>query len=322
MRASRLVNLLLLLQNRGQLTAGELARELEVSERTIYRDVDALASAGIPIYAERGPHGGVRLVEGYRTRLTGMTGDEAGALFLSGIPGPAAELGLGTVMTAARLKVLAALPTERRSRASRLVERFYLDATAWFRPGDTVPHLPALAEAVWEGFRARITYDRGDAMVERLVEPLGIVLKGGTWYLVGRRDGEIRTYRVARVGSVEIGDRFERPDTFDLEAYWVESSAAWERDVPRLEVVVRVDPAFLDDLAGQLGGDVVDDAERLEGHDPEGWARLRLRLTYPHDAPGRLLGLGSHLEVVEPAEVRQRVVALAGGVLARHADGP
>jgi predicted DNA-binding transcriptional regulator YafY len=321
MRASRLVNLLLLLQNRGQLTAAELARELEVSERTIYRDVDALAAAGIPIYAERGPHGGVRLVEGYRTRLTGMTSDEAGALFLSGIPGPAAELGLGTVMTAARLKVLAALPTELRSRATRLVERFYLDATAWFRTGDPVPHLPALAEAVWEGFRVRITYDRGDATVERLVEPLGIVLKGGTWYLVGRRDGEIRTYRVARVGSVALGDRFERPQGFDLDAYWVESSAAFEREAPRLEVVVRVDPAFIDDLAGQLGADVVDDAERLDGHDPEDWTRLRLRLTYPHDAPGRLLGLGSHLEVVEPEDVRQRVVALARGVLARHADG-
>jgi predicted DNA-binding transcriptional regulator YafY len=321
MRASRLVNLLLLLQNRGQLTAAELARELEVSERTVYRDVDALAAAGIPIYAERGPHGGVRLVEGYRTRLTGMTSDEAGALFLSGMPGPAAELGLGTVMTAARLKVLAALPTELRSRASRLVERFYLDATAWFRTGDTVPHLPALAEAVWEGIRVRITYDRGDATVERLVEPLGIVLKGGTWYLVGRRDGEIRTYRVTRIRSVELGDRFERPQGFDLEAYWVESSAAWERDVPRLEVVVRVDPAFIDDLAGQLGGEVVDEAERLDGHDSEGWTHLRLRLTYPHDAPGRLLGLGSHLEVVEPPEVRQRVVALAGGVLARHVGG-
>jgi predicted DNA-binding transcriptional regulator YafY len=224
-------------------------------------------------------------------------------------------------MTAARLKVLAALPTELRSRASRLVERFYLDATAWFRAGDTVPHLPPLAEAVWEGIRVRITYDRGDATVERLVEPLGIVLKGGTWYLVGRRDGEIRTYRVARIGSVELGDRFERPAGFDLEAYWVESSAAFEREAPRLVVVVRVDPEFLDDLAGQLGADVVDDAERLGDDDPDGWTRLRLRMTYPHDAPGRLLGLGSHLEVVEPVEVRQRVVALAGGVLARHADG-
>src|SRR6187397_3368241 len=162
MRASRLVQLLLLLQARGRTTAAVLATELEVSERTIHRDVEALSAAGIPIYAERGPHGGVRLVEGYRTRLTGMTEDEARALFLSGLPGPAAELGLGTVMTAARLKVLAALPPELRSRASRLVERFHLDATGWFHTGEEAPLLGTLSEAVWESHAVDIVYDRGD----------------------------------------------------------------------------------------------------------------------------------------------------------------
>src|SRR4051812_27445086 len=212
MRASRLVSLLLLLQNRGQLTAAELARELEVSERTVFRDVEALGAAGIPIYAERGPHGGVRLVDGYRTRLTGMTQDEAGALFLSGLPGPAAELGLGTVMTAARLKVLAALPSELRARANRLVERFYLDAAVWFRGEEAVPHLPALAEAVWESRAVAIAYDRGDEVSERTVEPLGLVLKAGIWYVVARRDGEIRTYRASRIQSLELQqERFERP---------------------------------------------------------------------------------------------------------------
>src|SRR6185369_5954386 len=150
MRASRLINLLLLLQTRGQMTAAELATELEVSERTVHRDIEALSAAGVPVFANRGPLGGVSLVEGYRTRLTGMTGEEAEALFLSGVPGPAAELGLGTVMAAARLKVLAALPPELRSRASRLVERFHLDATGWFHAGEEAPALGAVSEAVWE----------------------------------------------------------------------------------------------------------------------------------------------------------------------------
>ena len=321
MRASRLVSLLLLLQNRGQLTAAELARELEVSERTVFRDVEALSAAGIPIYAERGPHGGVRLVEGYRTRLTGMTQDEAGALFLSGLPGPAAELGLGTLMTAARLKVLAALPTELRARATRLVERFYLDAAAWFHADRPVPHLPALAEAVWESQVVQIGYDRGDEIADRLVEPLGLVLKAGIWYLVARREGEVRTYRVSRIRSLERGEeRFDRPADFDLPAYWLESSAAWERDVPRLRVDVRVQPDHLDDLADQIGAEAYDAAERLDVEDPEGWVRLRLRLTYPHDAPGRLLGLGASLEILDPPETRQRVVALARGVLTRHEE--
>jgi predicted DNA-binding transcriptional regulator YafY len=319
MRASRLVTLLLLLQTRGRMTAAELAQELEVSERTVHRDVDALGEAGVPIYAERGPHGGVQLVEGYRTRLTGMTGDEAEALFLSGLPGPAAELGLGTVVTAARLKVLAALPSELRVRASRLVERFYLDAAGWFRGGDSVPHLAAVAEAVWEGRRLWIEYERDDVRVERVLEPLGLVLKAGTWYAVASVEGEIRTYRLSRVTAARpLDERFERPDGFDLASHWAESIAAYEREVPRIDVIVSVAPARLDALADLLGSQVVADAERLAEPDPDGWTRLVLRLDYPHDAPGRLLGLGRDMEVLSPPEVRARVIELARGVTERH----
>jgi predicted DNA-binding transcriptional regulator YafY len=320
MRASRLVTLLLLLQTRGRLTAAELARELEVSERTVHRDVEALSEAGVPVYAERGPHGGVQLVDGYRTRLTGMTGDEAEALFLSGLPGPAAELGLGTVVTAARLKVLAALPTELRVRASRLVERFYLDAAGWFRGAEPVPHLSTLAEAVWESRRVTIDYERGDQRVGRVLEPLGLVLKAGTWYTVAGVDGQPRTYRVSRVTAATLSDdHFERPRGFDLAAFWAESSAAYERELERLTVVVRVPRNRIGSLADFVGGKAVEGAEVLDEPDPDGWTRLRLRVDWPEEAPGRLLGLGGDLEVLEPVEVRERLVELARGAITRHA---
>jgi predicted DNA-binding transcriptional regulator YafY len=314
MRASRLVSLLLLLQTRGRMTAAQLADELEVSERTIHRDVDALSAAGVPIYAERGPYGGVQLVDGYRTRLTGMTAHEAEAVFLAGLPGPAAELGLGTVMTAARLKVLAALPIELRARASRLVERFHLDAAGWFQAGDPVPHLATLAEAVWEGHRVQVAYERGDETVERVLDPLGLVLKGGIWYVVASVEGQVRTYRISRVASATaLEERFDRPPDFDLPEFWAESIATYERDVPRLEVGVRVDPLYLGRLADYVGGPTMAAAQHKEGTDPDGWVRLRLRIDWPGDAPGHLLGMGAHLEVIDPPEVRARVAAMATG---------
>ncbi len=320
MRASRLVTLLLLLQTRGQQTAAELARELEVSERTVHRDVDALSAAGVPIYAERGPHGGVRLVDGYRTRLTGMTAEEAEALFLSGLPGPAAELGLGTVVTAARLKVLAALPAELRTRASRLVERFYLDAAGWFQAGEDVPHLATLAEAVWEGRRVGVEYERGDQRVERTLEPLGLVLKAGTWYTVAGTDGQLRTYRVSRVAAAVLTDeRFDRPEGFDLPGYWVESSAAYERDIRRVPVVVRVAPDRVGELADFVGQIAMANSRVLQEPDPEGWTRLRIEIDWPEEAPGRLLGLGGDLEVLDPPDIRQRTEALAVAAAGRYA---
>ena len=320
MRASRLVTLLLLLQTRGRMTAAQLATELEVSERTVHRDVDALSEAGVPIYAERGPHGGVQLVEGYRTRLTGMTADEAEGLFLSGLPGPAAELGLGTVVTAARLKVLASLPSELRVRASRLVERFYLDAAGWFQESDPVPHLAAVAEAVWEGRRLWIEYERGDSRVERLLEPLGLVLKGGIWYVVASVEGAIRTYRLSRVvGARPLAETFDRPPGFDLASHWAESIAAYEREIPRIEVSVRVDPDRLDVLGDLVGHHAVGAAERLQEPDADGWSRLRLRVDWGlNEAAEHLVGMGHHLEVLDPPEVRDQVVRLARGVLERH----
>ena len=323
MRASRLVSLLLLLQTRGQLTAAELARELEVSVRTVHRDVEALSESGVPIYAERGPRGGIRLIDGYRTRLTGLTADEAEALFLSGIPGPAAELGLGTVVTAARLKVLAALPAELRGRATRLVERFHLDAAGWFQTGEPVPHLGALSEAVWGERRIEVDYERGEGQVTRTLDPLGLVLKAGVWYLVALAEGEPRTYRVSRVAAVRpLEERFDRPPKFDLPSFWGESSAAYEREAPRIDIKVRVNPDRLDNLRGAVGGRVVDAADRLDEADPEGWLRLRLRLKWPDEAPAMLLAAGASVEVLEPVEVRDRLIRAAKRIVERYEAAP
>lgn len=319
MRASRLVQLLLVLQARGRTTAAVLATELEVSERTIHRDVDALSAAGVPIYAERGPGGGIQLVDGYRTRLTGLTASEAEALFLSGLPGPAAELGLGTVVAAARLKVLAALPTELRARASRLVERFHLDAAGWFHATESVPHLAALAEAVWESRRIQVAYRRGSSQVERRIEPLGLVLKAGVWYVVAATEGQIRTYRGRRIVAVrDTGETFVRPSEFDLPAHWNESIAAYERDLPRVDVTVRVDRRAIGLLADMVGERAVREAQVLD-EEKEGWRRLRLSVDWPEEVPGRMIALGGAVEIIEPVEIRDRAIALAHDLIQRHA---
>jgi len=323
MRASRLVSLLLLLQSRGGQTAAELARELEVSVRTIHRDVDALSASGVPIYADRGPHGGIRLVDGYRTRLTGMTADEAEALFLSGLPGPAAELGLGTVVAAARLKVLAALPTELRARASRLVERFHLDAAAWYHPDEAVPYLGPLSEAVWEAQRVEIGYDRGDKTVDRVLEPLGLVLKAGVWYLVAAAEGQPRTYRVSRVTRVDaLEGHFDRPGGFDLAAFWAEASAAYERDTPRVEVVLRIARERMDRLRGVIGERPFGTIERLDEPDPDGWLRIRLKLDWPNEASTQVLAVGPGCELLEPADLRRRVGEEARRLVAAYDASP
>lgn len=234
MRASRLLSLLLLLQARGRMTARELSDELEVSLRTIYRDVESLSAAGVPVYADRGPTGGYQLLDGYRTRLTGMTGDEADTLFLAGMPGPAAELGLGAMLAAAELKLLAALPPELGGRAARVRQRFHLDAPGWFRQDEPTPHLAALADAVWNDRLVEVRYRRWKQPreVTRTLAPLGVVLKAGRWYLVARAGEETRTYRVGEVLEVTTLDgRFARPDDFDLAGFWQVWTRRYEESV-------------------------------------------------------------------------------------------
>ena len=302
------------------MTAAELAGELEVSVRTIYRDVEALAEAGVPIYAERGPHGGVRLVDGYRTRLTGLTPDEAEAVFLSGLPGPAAELGLGTVVAAARLKVMAALPPDLRTRANRVSERFHLDAPGWFQQSEELPYLETLAGAVWESFLVLITYRRGEraGVVERLVEPLGLVLKGGVWYLVARTGESMRTYRVSRVLDVRVQpERFERPAGFDLAEHWTRSTLAYERDRERVWVTIRVGKEHSGRIEETIDDKFLADAEWLTEPD-SAHIRVRIGFDWTDEAVTAAMRLGSDAEVVEPEWVRTTVVSSAEAVLDRY----
>ncbi|MGV9777721.1 helix-turn-helix transcriptional regulator [Streptosporangium sp. NPDC003464] len=313
MRASRLLSLLLLLQTRGRMTATELSQELEVSIRTVYRDVEALSSAGVPVYADRGPAGGYRLLDGYRTRLNGLTAEEASSLFLAGLPGPAAELGLGEVAANAELKLLAALPPEPRSHAARMRERFHLDVPGWYRGSDEAPFLSDVSEAVWDQRPLRMTYRRwGPRDVERLAHPYGLVLKGGSWYMVAAADGGApRTYRVSRIVTAEILDgRFERPGDFDLAAYWEHYAAEFRARMHTAEALVRVAPGIEDMLRYTVGADIADAALAEAGPpDEHGWVVVRLPIESVRHVSWLLLRLGADIEVLGPPEVREQMAA-------------
>jgi predicted DNA-binding transcriptional regulator YafY len=309
-RASRLLSVLLLLQTRGRMTAAQLAAELEVSVRTVYRDVESLAAAGVPIYGDAGHDGGYRLLEGYRTRLTGLTGDEAEVLFLSGLQGPAAELGLGAALAAAQLKLKAALPPPLRERTERIRQRFHLDAPSWYGYPDDTTHLSAVADAVWSRRSLRMGYRRWTAPtdVTRTVDPLGVVLKAGRWYLVARCGTAVRTYRVAQILDLEVLERrFDRPDQFDLAEHWRAYVADFEVRRHRGEAVVRLSPRGLERLA-ELDPAVSAGARRTAGQpEADGWVRARLPVETVEHAVGELLRLGPEVEVLAPPQLRARL---------------
>jgi predicted DNA-binding transcriptional regulator YafY len=304
MRASRLVSFLLLLQTRGQLGAVELAERLEVSERTVQRDAQALAAAGVPIVSVRGPAGGYRLERGSRTKLTGLDATEAEALFV----GPAAELGLGRELAAARLKLLASLPEDLQERAGRAAQLFHVDTRGWFREEDRVPHLPVIAGALWRGRRLDMRYREGSKVVRRRLDPLGLVLKAGVWYLLARRRGEERVYRVSRIVSArERAEQCERPPEFDLATAWTSRSEAFERSRPQIDVTVRVPRSQIRYLRGAR---VVEDGERptvvaqFDGLDPAFYS---------------LMAYGPAAEVLAPPELRERIAIAAADTVAVYA---
>ncbi|WP_050777936.1 YafY family protein [Micromonospora sp. ATCC 39149] len=324
MRASRLISLVLLLQSREAMTAAELARELEISERTVYRDVLALSAAGVPVYADRGRAGGYRLLGGYRTRLTGLTRDEAEALFLAGLPGPAGDMGLANAVASAELKVLAALPPALRDAPARAGQRFHLDVPGWFRDATPPPRLAELAGAVWADRVVELRYRRGDGEVVRRVEPYGLVLKSGIWYLVARVGDGMRTYRVDRVVDVAAaGETFDRDEGFDLGAYWREQAEAFLRSMQRAHVRVRLSPAGLRALRGAPEAPFgYAEATAAAGEpDDAGWVATRLPVESVDVAYELLLRLGPEVEVLEPPELRGRLAAAAARLAALY-GGP
>ncbi|MFE0509801.1 helix-turn-helix transcriptional regulator [Streptomyces sp. NPDC058964] len=317
MKSSRLVSILLLLQTRGRMTAAQLAGELEVSVRTVYRDVEALSAAGVPLYGDAGHAGGYRLLDGYRTRLTGLTRAEAEALFLAGAPGPAADLGLGPVLAAAQLKVRAALPPELRAHADRVGGRFHLDAPGWYADPDDTPHLAAVADAVWNGRVLDVLYRRWrePTDVRRRLEPYGLVLKAGRWYVVAGPGP--RTFRVDQILRLDAtGQEFSRPDDFDLAAHWTAYQRDFHQRLRGGKALVRLAPGVR--LTGPAAA-----AVRANGRtDEDGWTLATVPIESVDHAHGEFLRLGTDIEVLGPAELRDGIARTVAELAVRYGKSP
>lgn len=244
MRADRLLSILMLLQTKGRMTAHDLADQLEVSERTIYRDLEALGMAGIPVYTERGPGGGCSLIDGYQTRLTGLTEAEVQALFLLNMAAPLADLGLGKALDDALLKLSAALPAPSREKAEQTRQRVHLDTTWWYHDNEVRSSFQTIQEAVWQDRKLCLVYQQDDgARSELLVEPYGLVAKADVWYLVGPYQRMLRVFRISRIQSAEmLEEQFIRPESFDLASYWNEYCVQSETNHPLYSLPLRLAP--------------------------------------------------------------------------------
>ena len=311
------MSILLLLQNRGRLTAEQLAAHFEVSVRTIYRDIDQLSAAEVPVYADRGPGGGFQLLDGYRTKLTGLSPSEAETLFIAGLPGPAAEMGLADALATAQLKLTAALPESARANARRLSARFHLDPVDWFRSAASARLLPAIATAVWGELAIDVQYKRSgtDKTVSRRLQPLGLVLKAGTWYVVAHAGDNARTYRVSNILDLQqTGERFTRPKDFDLVRFWTASSRAYEVGLYRGTAELRVSKRGMARLE-TLGATVLQAAQ--DSAEPEktgGWTRITIPIESIEHAASDMLKLGGEAEVLKPVALRRRVARTARDV--------
>jgi predicted DNA-binding transcriptional regulator YafY len=320
-RADRLLSLLATLQAHGKCTASQLASELEVSVRTVYRDIEALSAAGIPVWATGGPGGGCQLMDGWRSSLLGISTDEAMALLAAAAPAPLADTSLAEDLSAARLKLLAALPAARRAEVAAESARFYVDAPDWFRPLRATPHLDKIVQSVRGGRRMRLVYQRdGRAPRHVDVEPLGLVAKAGNWYVVARSRHRVAVYRVDRVVEAKLlPEGFDRPAGFELATFWKDWSHEFESSRPALTVKVRIDPRLWDTLPEIFGEAVRARMDAGSARDSDGWRLIELTFESRAAARTRLLGLGPEAEVVEPNDIREAVQAAATATAALYA---
>ena len=315
MRADRLLSILLLLQVRQRVTAGELAQRLEVSERTIYRDMDALSSAGIPVFAERGHGGGWGLVDRYQTNLTGLNRAEIEALFLQP-SGLLADLGLDKASTTALIKLLAALPSTRRRDAEYVRQRIHVDGAGWFHTKESVPFLSTLQEAVWQERKLRFSYQRSDGkVVERVVDPLGLVVKGRVWYLIAAVEDGMRTYRVSRVQEAQVTDQpCVRPEGFDLAEHWEASVVRFKADLPRYPATLRTTP----DVVSHIRRLRYTQIKNVSEPDADGWVTVLAQFETEDTACEYVLGLGAQIEVIDPPALRQLIIDAAESIVALY----
>jgi len=286
MRAGRLLQVLMLLQEHGRLSARRLAEEVEVSVRTIHRDVEELSASGVPVVAERGASGGFALLEGWRTRLTGLTPIEA--------------------------TVMSSLPQTWQADSRRVASRFHLDPVGWYRAPARADHLSAVANAVWSDRRLKIRYDSWKGISERRIEPLGLVLKGGEWYVVAGSGKGVATYKVSNILTVEdTKESFKRPARFDLPAHWTESTQRFEAGLYRGTAVLRASPAGMKRLT-YLSDAVARAVERAaEKADRRGWRKVTIPIESVEHAATELLRVGAECEVTAPVELRQRMARAA-----------
>jgi predicted DNA-binding transcriptional regulator YafY len=320
MRADRLLSLLMLLQARGRMTAAELARELEISVRTVYRDIEALSLAGVPVYTESGPGGGCALVDGYRTALTGLTEDEVRALFMLSIPAPLAQLGLADELKSALLKLAASLPAARRGDEERARNRVHVDTGDGAVEGGAAPHLRTLYRAVREERRLHLTYRTFLGIeVAQTVEPLGLVAKAGIWHLVYAFGGRVRTRRVGDIQDARLAEEgFSRPPDFNLVTFWQAECAEREARRLRFPATVRLAPALTPHLPHYFGEHAGEILARAQPPDTEGWITATLPFESFEAALERLLGFGGAAEVLAPEALRRSVADFAAQTLSRY----